>query len=131
MGVGGDMGDYEALRERTKIFAFSVVRVVDALPWKRSTEVLGKQVLRSATSIGANYRAACRARSKSEFASKLHIVQEEADETVYWIDLLHEAGSLDESDYRKIRSEACELTAIFTASEKTVRLGSSLYDADV
>jgi four helix bundle protein len=116
------MGDFEALRDRTKKFAAVVVRTIDGLPRRRSTEVLGNQVLRSATAIGANYRAACRARSKAEFIAKMHTVQEEADETQYWLDLLHASGAIAEPLYQKLRSEATELTAIFCASEKTARV---------
>jgi four helix bundle protein len=99
-----------------------VVKVIDSLPYRRSVDVLGKQLLRSASSIGANYRAACRSRSKAEFVSKMHIVQEEADETQYWIDLLHESGAISDEDCDKLLAEAKELTAIFTASEKTARV---------
>ncbi len=115
------MGGYRELRERTKSFARDVVKIVDALPRTRSADVLGKQVLRSATSMGANYRAACRARSRSEFIAKMHIVQEEADETQYWLELLREAGTLAEEEYHTLRAEAAELTAIFSASEMTAR----------
>ncbi len=112
----------DVLKERTKRFAVDVVRTIDPLPYRRSTDILGKQIVRSATAIGANYRAACRARSKAEFVAKLHTVQEEADETQFWIELLHESGAISEQDYTRLLSEAGELTAIFTASEKTARL---------
>lgn len=120
------MNDYEMLRARTKEFAVRMVRTIDTLPVRRSTEVLSRQALRSATSIGANYRAACRARSKTEFVSKIHTVQEEADETQYWLELLRGSGALREEDYRDLHREASELTAIFTASEKTAELNSAL-----
>jgi four helix bundle protein len=112
---------YEELRERSKKFAIEVTRLVDTLPYRRSVDVLGRQVLRSASSVGANYRAACRARSKAEFISKLHIVQEEADETQYWLELLHDAGVITEQDFVRLHTEARELTAIFSRSEKTAR----------
>ncbi len=115
----------EELQERAKRFAVDVVRTIDPLPYRRSTDILGKQIVRSATAVGANYRAACRARSKAEFVAKMHTVQEEADETQYWIELLHESGAIAENDYRRLLSEAGELTAIFTASEKTARLRST------
>ncbi len=115
------MNDYDVLRNRTKKFAVDVINVIDSLPQGRSTNVLGSQLLRSATAIGANYRAACRARSKAEFVSKMHVVQEEADETQYWIELLHESGGMDERNWQSMMQEAKELTAIFTATEKTAR----------
>lgn len=116
------MDDFERLRQRAKQFAIEVIRLADSLPRCRSSEVLGKQIIRSATSIGANYRAACRSRSKAEFIAKMHVVQEEADETQYWLELLHGTGAIAETDYRRLYGEARELTAIFTASEKTARL---------
>ncbi len=115
------MNGYEALRERTKRFAVDVVKMIDGLPGGRSIEVLSKQLLRAATSVGANYRGACRARSKAEFIAKMHIVQEESDETQYWMELLYSTGALNERSYLDLQSEARELTAIFTASEATAR----------
>ncbi len=78
----------EELKTRTKAFAVRVIRLVDALPRSLAAQVVGRQLLRSATSVGANYRAACRAQSRAEFAAKLSIVVEEADETLYWLELL-------------------------------------------
>jgi len=111
----------EHLKDRTRNFAVRVIRTVDMLPQTRSSEILGKQVLRSASSVGANYRAAVRARSKAEFVAKMHTVQEEGDETQYWIQLLHESGSISDKDFLELQAEAKELTAIFTATEKTAR----------
>ncbi len=119
------MNDFEQLRARTKEFAVRMVKTIDALPSRRSTDVLSRQALRSATSIGANYREACRARSKAEFVAKIHTVQEEADETQYWLELLHEAGAMSDEEYGDLHQEASELTAIFTASEKTARHSSA------
>src|SRR5438045_1130487 len=82
----------DEFKDRTKRFAVRVIRLVDSLPQKRSADVVGKQLLRAATSVGANYRAACRARSKAEFCAKLGIVEEEGDECVYWLELLIDAG---------------------------------------
>ena len=78
----------DELRERTKRFANRIIRLYVALPKTSEAQVIGKQLLRSGTSVGANYRAACRGRSKNEFVSKLGIVVEEADETIYWLELL-------------------------------------------
>ena len=120
--MGGPEADrFKELRTRTIQFATDVVNLVDAFPSPRTTDVLGKQLLHSATSIGANYRAACRARSHAEFVSKMHTVQEEADETQYWFELLHNAGIVSDPQYNALQSEARELTAIFTASERTAR----------
>ena len=78
----------EQLRDRTKAFAVRVVRVYRTLPYKTDAQILGKQLLRSGTAVAANYRAACRARSKAEWIAKIGIVVEEADETVFWLEML-------------------------------------------
>jgi four helix bundle protein len=109
------------LKRRTKEFAVRIVRLVDALPLKRSAEVIGKQVLRSATSIGANYRAARRGRSGNEFRAKLGIVEEEADETIYWLELLSESGLMKPEQLADLIREANEITAMVVASIKTSR----------
>jgi four helix bundle protein len=80
----------EKLKARTKAFALRVVKLVDAMPRSLAGQTIGRQLLRSATSVGANYRAACRAQSRAEFAAKLSIVVEEADKTLYWLELLEE-----------------------------------------
>ncbi len=108
-----------ALKARTKSFAVSVIKIVQALPNKPEGWVIGKQVLRSATSVAANYRAACRARSKPEFIAKIGVVSEEADETVFWLELLIEAGLIPEKQLAAHLHEAHELSAIFTASYDT------------
>ena len=118
------MDEYEKLRAKTKQFAVRMVGTIDRLLSKRSSDVLGRQILRSATSIGAHYRAACRGRSKAEFVSKIHTVQEEADETQYRLELLYAAGAVSHEDYTELHREAREPAAIFTASEKTARLHS-------
>ena len=109
------------LRDRTRDFAIRVVKMTDSLPRRMSTEIMAKQLVRCATSIGANYRAACRARSHSEFVSKMQIVQEEADETQYWLELLFRSGVVGEQEFRPLEKEAAELTAIFTSSAATAR----------
>ena len=113
------------LRDRTKDFAVRIIEMADGLPRRLSTEILAKQLVRCTTSVGANYRAACRARSHSEFVSKMQIVQEEADETQYWLDLLFRIGVLKEEEYRPLEKEASELTAIFTSSAATARRNKS------
>jgi four helix bundle protein len=84
--------------------------------------VIGKQLLRSGTSVGANYRAACRARSRNEFIAKLGIVVEEADETIYWLELLVENDIVQEGRLRELLNETRELTALFTAAQRTSRV---------
>lgn len=111
----------DQLRQRTKSFALRVIKLVDALPRKKSGEVLGRQLLRSATSVGANYRSACRGRSEAEFMAKLGIVIEEADESEYWMELIAEGGLLKPSLVSPLRREASELVAIFTSSVRTGR----------
>jgi four helix bundle protein len=112
----------DQLKKRTKEFALRVIKLVDSLPRKPSGEVLGKQLLRSATSVGANYRGACRGRSEAEFVAKLGIVIEEADESEYWMELISDGGLMTEPRVAPLRKEASELVAIFTASVRTSRL---------
>ena len=111
----------QELERRTKAFAVRVVKLFQALPKADEARVLGKQLLRSATSVAANYRAAARARSRAEFVAKLGIVVEEADETVFWIELLIETGLVPESRIADLLDEARQLTAIFAASRHTAR----------
>ena len=95
--------------------------MVGGLPKEMVAQTCGRQVLRSGTSMGANYRAASRARSRGEFISKMHIVQEEADETQYWLELLSDSGRLDAGRCSELMREARELTAIAVSSESTAR----------
>src|SRR5687767_5596656 len=88
---GDTLSRSRQLQTRTKQFALRVIRLVEQLPPKENSRILGRQLLRSGTSVGANYRAACRSRTAKEFVAKMRIVVEEADETVYWIELLVEA----------------------------------------
>jgi four helix bundle protein len=107
------------LQDRTKRFALRVMRLGDSLPAKVSGRCLAGQLVRSGSSVAANYRAACRARSKAEFLSKLQIVIEEADETAFWLELVIESGSLPQGLVEPLRQEADEITAIMVASRKT------------
>ncbi|MBK8092290.1 MAG: four helix bundle protein [Verrucomicrobiaceae bacterium] len=115
----------DQLRKRTKEFALRAIKLVDALPRKPSGDVLGKQLLRSATSVGANYRSACRGRSEAEFVAKLGIVIEEADEAEYWMELISDGGLMKASRVAPLQKEASELVAIFTASVRTTRRKTS------
>lgn len=109
----------EQLRNRTKKFALSVVHLVGEMPKRTEYFVLGKQLLRSASSVAANYRAATRGRSTKEFYSKLCIVVEEADETLFWLEMLSEAGLCSDEDLKYIIKEAEEILAIMAKSKKT------------
>ena len=109
----------QKLKDRTKQFALRIVKLVDALPKTTSAIAIARQIIRSGTSVGANYRAACRGRSKAEFISKLGIVTEEADETCFWLELIIEGKLLPEEKVQPLLKEADELTAIFVSSVKT------------
>jgi four helix bundle protein len=98
-----------------------VIRLFQHLPRSTEAQVLGKQLLRAATSVGANYRAAGRARSKAEFVAKIGIVVEEADETIFWLECLMESGIVKPDLLRDLLAEANELVAIFAASRRTAR----------
>ena len=113
----------EAMKGRTKSFALGVIRLIQGLPEDRVSGRLGDQLLRAATSVGANYRAACRARSRAEFRSRLGIVEEEADESMYWMELLLEAGFVPHERCDKLIREANEIVSIVVASIKTSALG--------
>jgi len=108
-------------KERTREFGLRVVRLVTSLPKGRVEDVLGKQLLRSATSVGANYRSACRARSRADMLSKLAIVEEEADESVYWLELLVDANVVTAKKVEALRVEGGEIVAMTVASIKTLR----------
>ncbi len=107
------------LKNRTKQFGLAVIRLVESLPKSLTSGIIGKQVLRSATSVGANYRAVCRARSKPDFIAKLGIVEEEIDESGYWLELLIEANIVKQAAVTRLLAEVNELTAIVVASRKT------------
>jgi four helix bundle protein len=111
----------EELKLRTKKFALRVIKLYRSLPKGKDAEVLGYQLLRAGTSVGANYRAACRARSQADFISKITIVEEEADESAYWIELLIESELVKKELLVELLKEANELTAIFTASGHTAK----------
>ena len=114
------MGEYD-LKKRTKRFALDVTRFVEALPKDDTCRILGRQLLRAGTSVGANYRAACRAKSNADFLSKMGTVEEEADETSYWLELLVEDGKVTEAKAKPLILEADELLAIAVSSINTAR----------
>jgi len=111
----------EEIKSRTKKIGLKVIELIDELPPKQASWVLSKQILRSSTTIGANYRAACRAKSSPDFISKLKSVEEEADETMYWLEMMHEARLIQMEKTSPISQETSELLAIIVASIKTVR----------
>ena len=113
------MAERQDLKGRTKAFALDVARNINGLPKSLASDVLAKQLLRCATAVGANYRAACRAQSKAVFLAKLAIVVEESDECMYWLELLHDLSVLPEEAFHHLHREADELTAIFVSSRKT------------
>ena len=113
----------EQLRARTKQFDVRIVRLCNELPRTDAARTLGRQLLRAGTSVAANYRAAGRGRSRAEFAAKMGTVVEEADEAVFWLELLIETGTLPQSRLESLLREANELLAIFSASHSTVRRG--------
>ncbi|MBM4305475.1 MAG: four helix bundle protein [Deltaproteobacteria bacterium] len=111
--------DEKKLKDRTKQFALNIMKLVDKLPNSIAGRTLGNQLVRSGTSVGANYRAACRGRSKAEFTSKIGIVAEEADESAYWLELIMDGKLLGRDLIEPLLKEANELAAIFIASAKT------------
>src|SRR2546421_6516809 len=109
------------LEQRTKRFGLAVIKFCSSLPRTREADVLGRQLLRSATSIGANYREANRGVSRADFANKIGTVQKEASETQYWLELLIESGITADPAAKALLKEATELLAIFTATGRTLR----------
>ncbi|MGA2608239.1 MAG: four helix bundle protein [Terriglobia bacterium] len=111
----------EELRQRTKQFALRIIKLFRALPKTEEARVLGKQVLRSGTAVAANYRSACRARSRADFISKIGITVEEADETAFWLELLIDASIVRRARLENLLAEANELVRIFAASRTTAK----------
>ena len=112
----------EEMKKRTKEFAKRIIRLCRSLPKTREGRLIGDQVFRAGTSVGANYRAACRARSKPEFIAKLGIVLEEADESLYWLEIIAESKILKKTErLNPLIQEATELTAILVSSIKTAK----------
>lgn len=119
----------EDLRRRTQQFALRIIRLCEQLPHRPAARVIGNQLLRSGTSVGANYRAARRARSDADFASKLAIVLEEADESVYWLELLVTSGIIAKEKLTPLLNEAEQLVAIFAASRITAQANAKAHSA--
>ena len=117
------MNDGE-FKKRTFYFGICCVRLVETLPKTMPAQTIGKQLLRAATSVGANYRAAIRGRSRGDFLSRMGIVEEECDEALYWIEMLVELGFVSEKQVDQLRTETDEIIAITVASIKTARRNS-------
>lgn len=113
--------DAEELKRRTKEFGLDVIKLVELLPPSQTGRVIGNQLLRSALSVSANYRAACRGRSKADFLSKIGITIEETDESQHWLEMLADSGLVAQEKIQPLAKEANELIAILTASAKTAR----------
>ncbi len=110
---------HEEMKARTKQFALRIIRLVQRLPPNLVAQIIGKQLLRSGTSVGANYRAACRAKSTADFINKLSIVEEEADESIYWMELLIEGEIIKENLLINLMDEGNQILSIVVASIKT------------
>nr|WP_222620641.1 four helix bundle protein [Sphaerospermopsis sp. LEGE 00249] len=111
----------QQFKTRTKQVALRVIRLVESLPMTKTADVIGKQLLRSATSVGANYRASCRVKSTADLIAKLSIVEEETDETLYWLELLIESGLVEPDKLKNLMQETNEILAMTVASIKTIR----------
>jgi len=111
----------EDFKKRTKAFALRVIRLVESLPNTKTAGVIGRQLLRSGTSVGANYRSACRARSRPDFVAKMGIVEEETDESLYWMELLVESGQMKAARLSGIMGECGELLSLAVASARTAK----------
>jgi four helix bundle protein len=122
--------DENLFKKRTKQLALRVINVVGVLPRNRAADVLGRQLIRSGTSIDANYRAACRGKSTADVIAKLRIVEEEADESAYWMELLIESGLIAEARLSELLQETNEIIAMTVASIRTLqrRNGSSPFN---
>jgi four helix bundle protein len=114
----------EEMKDRTKRFGLRIIRAVASLSRTFAARHIGGQLLRAGTSIGANYRSACRGRTQAEFIAKLGIVEEEADETIYWMEMLVEAGIMPEVKLSALMTEANEILSIVVASINTARGGA-------
>jgi four helix bundle protein len=118
--------DEREFKERTRKLALRIIRFVDALPATSSARAIGNQLVRCGTSVGANYRAACRGRSTADVIAKLGVVEEEADETLYWLELAVDAGLVDPSRIEDLIDETNEILAMTVASIKTLRRRSPI-----
>ncbi len=121
-----NMEGRQDLRGRTKAFALRVINLYTALPQRPEAQVLGKQILRSGTSVGAHYHEACRAKSDADFISKVEGGLQELEETIYWLELIVEAGIFSDERVKSLHDEADELTAMFVTMVKNVKTRSGV-----
>jgi four helix bundle protein len=112
---------HQRLKDRTKMFALRIIKMAEVLPKTPSANIIANQILRSSTSMAANYRAVGRARSKAEFIAKIGVVLEEADETVFWLEMLADSGIVSFEKLKSLAQEANELMLIFSASRRTAK----------
>ena len=117
------MSNEQVLQVKTKDIAIRIIRLLDALPNNHAGEIIARQIGRSGTSVGANYRAAARAKSKADMINKLKIVEEEADETLFWLELIRDANIIPESRLTSLMDEVRQVIALKVASIKTIRAG--------
>ena len=113
--------DKKELEQRTKKFALRIIKLVNSLPKGQVGNVIGYQLLKSGTSIGANYHEAVRAESKADFIHKISIIEKEANETLYWLELLLESGTVKEENLADLMDESGQLLAIFTATGRSAK----------
>ncbi len=118
------MTTIEGLKKQTKQFGLHVIKITDAMPFKRSANVLGEQLLRSGTAVGAYYRAACRAHSRAEFVTKANLSIEEADKSLYWMEMLIEAGLIPVEKLASLVKEADEIVTVLTRAVDIARAGT-------
>jgi four helix bundle protein len=118
--------DEKELKERTKRFALETIKLVEKLPRTVVAQTIGRQFVRAGTSVGANYRSACRGRSRAEFAAKLGTVEEEADESAFWMEVIIEAGLLERALVQPLLDEAEEIVAIMVSSRKSLNRSDKL-----
>ena len=111
----------QEFKDRTKQIALRIIRLVESLTDSNTAQIIGKQLLRSATSVGANYRAACRGKSTADITHKLAIVEEEADESLYWLELLIESNIVSEAKLLPLMKDTNEIVAMTVSSIKTLR----------
>jgi four helix bundle protein len=114
----------EKFRKRSKIFALEIIRLFQALPKSDEARIIGKQLLRSGTSVAANFRAACRARSSREYFAKICIVVEECDESIFWMEILQDAHIIEPGKLKHLLDESIELMAVFAKTKKNIKLNS-------
>lgn len=111
----------QEMKIRTKTFGLNIIKLIEGLQKCKTTDIIGRQLIRSAVSVGANYRALCRAKSKQDFIFKLKVVEEEVDESSYWLEVLVESGMIKKDNVDNLLQEANELTSIVAASIKTAK----------